>query len=220
MLPEKKGLGVELWGSYQDVKQLYFVIMSFTDDESFQNREGFENRNQILWDFVKHLRKSYQGRRLQRDTDHFNLDPQKVFGVKISWLEMIFYLGCINYNSKFLRVSKFDSAMFLQLEYWLEKSMIDYDEKGGNELKNYINSLINYNSELLLQYYHFLDYEFFKLNGGKKSYRKLFEILRKAVASSDENKLFLSKLNKEAKILNCEIIDLLVYDDIDKFKMD
>lgn len=219
MLPVKNGLGIELWGSYKDIKELYFVTLSFCADENFQDRNGFNERNQILLDFVSHLRKSYQGRRLVRDTDHFTPDPQKVYGVKISWLEMIFYIGCINYNSKFSIVSKFDLAMFLQLEFWLEKSMIEYDEKGGNELKKYINSFINYNNEYLIIYYNFLDYEFFKLKGGKMPFRKLSKILSKAIDFSDENKLFLEELKREAKVLDCEINELVINDDINYEKL-
>lgn len=41
LVPTKKGLGVEIWGTYDDLNSLYEVISKFWNDEHNLNKKGF-----------------------------------------------------------------------------------------------------------------------------------------------------------------------------------
>ena len=44
-------MGVELWGTYEDLDQFYDVILKFWGDENYLNKKGFENRDKLISGF-------------------------------------------------------------------------------------------------------------------------------------------------------------------------
>ncbi|GAA3584946.1 hypothetical protein GCM10022395_36150 [Snuella lapsa] len=104
----------------------------------------------------------------------------------------------------------------MQFEYWLEKSAIAYDEKSGMNLEPFFNGAINGGNEYIYQLLMSIDTDYLRLNGGKRAFRKLPELLKRGVTFTAEYQDYEKFLKSEAKRLNCEISQLEINDkDID-----
>lgn len=216
-LPTRRGLGVELWGSYDDLKCLYEVVGKFWNQENFKNDKDFENRDKAINAFSYEIRKCFQGGRLIRDESPFSLEPIKYFGVQLSWVHILFSLSALRYNTRLIESNKFDLSVFLQLEFWLEKSMNEFDAIGAKSLIPFISGGIFSGNPYLYQFLRNIDANYFTLGGGKTAFRKLPALMNKAVLNHKEYIDYLVFLNKEATRLECSIYDLEISDDDIKY---
>lgn len=96
-IPTKRGLGVELWGTYDDLKTLYAVIGRFWNQEEFLNNTGFDNRDKLISGFSYEIRKAYDGNRLKQQYSRFSLEQIPHFGVKLSWVHVLFSISALRY---------------------------------------------------------------------------------------------------------------------------
>ncbi|GAB2993827.1 hypothetical protein GCM10027284_08750 [Cyclobacterium sediminis] len=213
IIPTKKGIGVELWGPYEDFINVYTVLSKFWNDENRDNDIGFESRDKLLSGFSFELRKAYEGSRLKRNNSHFHFDKIEHLGCQISWVHLIFSLHAWKYNMRFYEKSKFDIATILLLEFWTEKAMNTYDEVGAKKLKKFIDDGIYSGNEYIYQFMRSINIDYIKLGGGKLNFRKLPELLNRGVSHSEEYKDYTNFLESEAKGMRCEIADLELIDD-------
>ena len=213
LIPTKNGLGTELWGTYDDIMTLYSVISNFWNQEDYLNKKGFNNRDKLISGFSYEIRKTYEERRLKRKTSHFSLETKDLFGCKISWVHFLFSISALRFNKRYLESNKLELAIFIELEYWLEKAMAEYDEKGAYRLKNYISGAIYPGNENMYQYMRSINAEYFRLGGGKRAFRKLPNLLNKAVYCTQEYIEYAEFLKLEAKRLKCEVSNLEINDE-------
>jgi hypothetical protein len=213
IIPTKKGLGVELWGSFEDLQNVYSVIGKFWNDENRLTDKGFESRDKLLSGFSYELRKAHEGRRLKRDQSHFSFEKAEHLGCQISWVHFIFSLSALRYNMRFYESNKFDIATILQLEFWLEKAMKAYDEVGAKKLVGFVDDGIYAGNDNIYLFMRGINLDYFKLGGGKRSFRKLPELLKRGIFYSDDYKDYTDFLEKEAKRLKCKVADLELSDD-------
>jgi len=213
IIPTKKGRGIELWGTHEDLDALYEVIGKFWNDENYLNKKGFESRDKLISGFSYEIRKAKDNQRLNRNTSHFSIDEQNYYGAQISWVHMLFSLTAIKYNMRFYETNKFDISTILQIEFWLEKAMNSYDEVGAKELIGFIDDGLYGANELIYQYMRSINLDYFLLDGGKRAFRQLPKLLERGVFYTTEYKEYASFLEKEAARLNCEITDLEINDD-------
>jgi len=212
-VPTKRGLGVELWGTSDDLKTLYSVIGKFWNQNEFINKVGFDNRDLLISGFSYEIRKAYDESRLKRQYNHFSLDPTPYFGTRLSWVQILFSITALRYNMQYSQADKLDVSMFLQLEYWLERSMDSFDETGGRLLKPFINGGLYSGNPALYQYMRRINLEYALLNGGKKSYRKLPDLLMKGVLNSPQYLAYMNELEIDAIRLGGTISELEIDDD-------
>ena len=99
---------------------------------------------------------------------------------------------------RYSETNKLQLSILMQFEYWLEKSAINYDQSSGINLKPFFNGAINGGDEYIYQLLISIDADFLRLNGGKKAFRKLPELLRRGVIFTDEYKEFIKLLKAEA----------------------
>ena len=212
IVPTKKGFGVEIWGTYDDLSNLYEVLGKFWNDENGLAK-GAENRDKLISGFSYEIRKAKEGSRLKRKSSHLSLDKQEYFGTQISWVHFLFSLTAIKYNMRFYETNKFDISMILQIEFWLEKAMNSYDEIGAKNLIGFIDDgLYGANSNI----YHFMrsiNQEFFLFGGGKRAFRKIPDLLKRGIFFTNEYKEYDTFLKKEAERLNCDISEMDINDD-------
>lgn len=213
ILPTKKGLGVELWGNYDDVVFLYETISKFWNSEDRLTKVGFENRDKLLSGFSYLIRKCYEGTKLKKSSSHFSLEKIEYFGVEISWVHFLFSLSALRYNMRYIENNKMDLSIMLQLEYWLENAMNKYDKIGASKLSYFISDGIYSGNIYLYQFMRSINADYFILNGEKKGFRKLPELLMRSVIFSDEYKSYTMNLESEAKRLNCETESLDIDDE-------
>ena len=98
LVPTKKGLGVEIWGTYDDLNSLYEVISKFWNDEHNLNKKGFDNRDKLISGFSYEIRKAKDNSRIERKSSHFSLEASKYLGTQISWVHFLFSLTALKYN--------------------------------------------------------------------------------------------------------------------------
>ena len=213
ILPTKNGLGIEIWGTYDDLNNFYNFIGKFWNDEDKLLQKGYENRNNLISGFSYEIRKAKDESRLQRSSGHFSYESQKHFGVKISWVHILFSLTSIKFNMRFYETNKFDISQLMNFEFWLEKSMNSYDEIGAKKLIGYIEDGLYGGNEHIYQYMRGLNYDFFQMGGGKRAFRKLPELLKRGIFYTDEYKDYLSFLTRESEKLKCPISELEINDD-------
>lgn len=214
IIPTKKGLGVELWGTYEDLDNFYQVISKFWNDEQYLNKKGFEGRDKVISGFSYEIRKAKEGSRKKRENSHFAFEKTQYFGTKISWVHFLFSLSAIKYNMQFYETNKLDVSMILQIEFWLEKAMIEYDPIGAQKLYGFIENGIYAANDHIYPFMRSINLDYFLLEGGKRAFRKLPELLKRGIFYSEEYQDYQAFLKKESKRLNCEISDIEINDDL------
>ena len=213
IIPTKKGMGVELWGTYEDLDQFYDVISKFWGDENYLNQKGFESRDKLISGFSYEIRKAKDNQRLHRTASHFSIEEQTYYGAQISWVHFLFSLTAIKYNMRFYETNKLDIANILQIEFWLEKAMNSYDETGAKELTRFIDDGLYGANDYIYQYMRSINLDYFLLGGGKRAFRQLPKLLKRGIFYTSEYKEYASYLEEEATRLKCEITDLEINDD-------
>ncbi len=213
ILPTKRGIGVELWGNYEDLNNLYEVIGKFWNDENKLNYIGAENRDKLISGFSYEIRKAYEGSRLKRKASHYSLEEGKYFGTQISWVHILFSLTALKFNMRYSETTKYDISTFLLLEFWLEKAMNSYDEIGAKNLIGYIEDGLYGANEYIYHYMRSINLDYFLLGGGKRAFRKLPELLKKGIFFTEEYESFKTFLENDAKRLGCAINDMDINDD-------
>lgn len=213
IIPTKGGLGVEVWGTYDDLSNFYNVIGKFWNNEDKLTKKGFDNRDNLISGFSYEIRKAKEGNRLKRNSSHFSFEEQKHYGVQISWVHFLFSLTALKFNMKYCETNKFDISQILLIEFWLEKAMISYDEIGAKNLIGFIEDGLYGGNNHIYQCMRSVNLDFFILGGGKRAFRKLPELLKRGIYYTDEYKDYLKFLKEEAKKLNCEISELELSDD-------
>jgi hypothetical protein len=216
LVPTKNGIGVEIWGTYDDLRTVHSVVQNFWGDEDQYNNKEYQIRNSTISGFSRELRKAHEGSRLKRKTSHFSFEEVDHFGCKFSWVHIIFSLSTLRFNMRYSETNKLEISIFTQFEYWLEKSALSYDEKGGLELTPFFNGAINGGTEHIYQFLGSIDADYLRMKGGKKSFRKLSGLLKRGIPYTVESLEYVEFLKQEAKRLKCETFELEINDeDID-----
>lgn len=211
-VPTKRGLGIEIWGTDDDLTYLYNTIDKFWNNEDFSAQVGYENRANVISSFAHEIRKASYGSRLVRNSSHFTAAEIPYRGFQISWPHILFCMSCLNYNRYWVETTKYDVSIFLQLEHWIEKSMYNYDSLGAKKLDIFLNGGIHGNNEYIYQYMRNINMRFFEMKGGKTSFRKLSELMKTASIFTPEYQELLNFLKHEAQKYNCKIDNLDIDD--------
>ncbi|MBP1630572.1 MAG: hypothetical protein H6Q15_1465 [Bacteroidetes bacterium] len=201
ILPTKNGLGIELWGDYNDLTTIHDIIDNLWGDEL--NNDSYISRSKIISNFNYNVRKAYQGQRLTK-VDNGNI----YFGTKFTWVYIIFFIHSIRENTKIIESSKLDLGFLLQFEYMLEQAMFLYDKVGANEVKKYITAGIYSENPHIYLFMLDINNEYISMKRGKVSFRKLPEILKKGVIVTQEYNDYYTFLQSEAKRYGVNINEL------------
>lgn len=216
-LATKRGIGVEIWGTYEDLNNFYKIISKFWNKEKYYyNKEEFINRDNLISSFSYEIRKAKEGFRLIRKNSHFSLTEKEYYGVQITWVHFIFSLAAIKFNMQFYETNKFDISQFLHVEFCLEESLNSFDPFVAAQIIPFINSSILTANKYIYQYMLYINYDYLRLKGGKSAFKKLPELLKIGIIFTEKYKEYENFLKSEANRLNVNIYDLeLDGDDID-----
>lgn len=88
IVPTKKGFGVEIWGTYDDLSNLYEVLGKFWNDENGLAK-GAENRDKLISGFSYEISKAKEGSRLKENRAIYHLINKNILEHK--FLGYIFY---------------------------------------------------------------------------------------------------------------------------------
>lgn len=213
IIPTKRGMGVELWGTREDLTNFYNVVGRFWNDDNKLNIKGYENRDKLISGFSYEIRKAFEGSRLKRETSHYSFDEIEYLGAQISWVHFLFSVTALKFNMRYSETSKFDISMMLQIEFWLEKAMNNYDEIGARNLVGFIEDGLYGANEFIYHYMRSINLDYFLLGGGKRAFRKLPDLLKRGIFYTDEYRSYKTFLENDAKRLGCEIDNMEIDDD-------
>ncbi|PQA89828.1 hypothetical protein SAMN05421796_106186 [Chryseobacterium piscicola] len=219
-VPTKKGLGIEFWGTDDDLTYLYDAISKFWNNDNFSLIFGYENKANVISGFAHEIRKASYGSRLKRNSSHYTPAEIPYLGFQISWPHILFCMSCLNSNRQWVETTKYDVSIFLQLKYWIEKSMYEYDSVGAEKLSFFLNGAIHGNNEYIYQYMRNINMRFFQMKGGKMSFRKLSDLMKTASNFTNEYQELLDFLKFEAQKYNCKIDDLDIDDDNEIYEIE
>lgn len=213
LIATKRGIGVELWGTYEDLDNLYAVIGKFWNDENYATNKGYQNRDKLISSFSYEIRKAKEGRRMKKDRMNIISPNQEYFGTHFSWVHILFSLTAIKFNMRYYETNKFDISQILLLEFWMEKAMNSFDKIAAQKLIGFIeNGLYGANNNIY-QFMRSINYEFFILGGGKKAFRQLPSLLKRGCYHTAEYTEYENFLKTEAERLNCIVAELELSDD-------
>lgn len=214
LIPTKKGIGVEIWGTYEDLDFLYdFIDRFWTVDGDYKNIPGEESRNIVISSFSYEIRKAKQGARLVRSESHLHPIKNQYLGCQITWVHLLFTLSCIKFNMQFDEVDKLERSHMLLLEYWIEESMKEYDPVGAKDLVLFTQNVLYGGNPYIYHYMRSIDIDYLLLGGGKRAFRKLAGLLEKGIIFTSEYEAFEKFLVREAKRLKCDISNLEINDE-------
>ncbi|MGV0846035.1 DUF6904 family protein [Empedobacter falsenii] len=205
LIPTKRGLGVELWGAYEDLNNLYNIISKFYNDENKSNIKGFESRDSIISGISYEIRKAKDGNRLKRNSSHYSFEEYTYYGTQIFWVHFLFFLSSIKYNMRYNETNKFDISQVLLIEFWLEKAMNKYDLIGANDLSRFIDDAIYGANDYIYQYMRSINIDYLSLGGGIKAFRNLPNLLKRGIFYTDEYNEYLEFLKDESTKHGCDI---------------
>lgn len=211
--PTKRGLGIEIWGTYDDLYNLYWTLSQFWNQENYLKKAGFESRDTLLSGFFYEIRKAHDGYRLKQAHSHFSLEPNVHYGATISVVHFLFSLAVLRYNARYFQADKYALSVFMKLEFWLADSLEKFDAQSASKLQIYIDGAIDAGNELIYQYMRSINFEFFLKGGGVSQFRKLPDLMRRSVAVTREYEEYRRFLESEAKRLGCQLNDIEIDDD-------
>src|SRR5690606_20105587 len=200
----KRGLGIQIWGSYRDLSTLYAIISEFWSVPEFEQMPGFENRNELISSFSYEVRKGMEGSRLSYQDPRLPENGSQLYGFEVSWVHIAFSLAALKENWKLVPPDKLDLAVFYSLEYWVESALEAYDIRTADKIKPSLNGAIYGANPCLYQFMRRINLDFFLLGGGKQAFRKLPNLLRTATYATVEYNEFNKHLGEEAKRLDCK----------------
>lgn len=200
----KRGLGVQIWGTYDDLNTLYHVIAKFWGNPEFEHIGAFENRNVLISSFSYEVRKGKDGSRLSKTGSSFGDKGNQYLGFEMSWVHILFSIAALKENWNLIPPDKLDLSFFNLLEYWVESALEQFDPTTAEEIKPYLNGAIYAGNPLLYQFMRQINLDFFLLGGGRRAFKKLPVLLKTSSYFTPEYNALQSFLEKEAANLNIE----------------
>ncbi|WP_437438160.1 DUF6904 family protein [Myroides profundi] len=151
--------------------------------------------------------------RLKRNSGHLSGSESVYYECCISWVQGIFFIQAIRYKQNLIPINKLILSHLLEFEYWMEKTMYEFDSKTAFELKDFITGRIDTSNDCLYIYMRKINLEYFLLNGGKKAFKTLPGLLEKACYGTLGYNLYRKELERDAKRLNTNARRLELNDD-------
>ncbi|MBW3467498.1 DUF6904 family protein [Arthrospiribacter ruber] len=208
LLPTKRGLGVEFWGSYDDLRTIYEVLYSFWEVDFYE-----PNRESLISSICYEIRHAYQGDRLNRESSHFGHDPVAHYGFQISWVQLLFLIAYINHKKSSSSRNKLLDGIMLQIEYWTEKSLESFDIKTGKMLIPFVGNTLFGGNPYIYYYMRLVNADYFALGGGKNGFNQLPKLLASGVKGTELFKSIKRSLLKSAKEFQCDPLEIELDED-------
>ncbi len=145
--PTKKGVGLTLYGDYNDLRSLHETIHVLCGDEGGCYSGQHEHALSIAYD----LRKAYEGKRKSKSIGD---NGDTYLGVNLIWTHALFYSSFFRQCAGFQPTNKEHQANLYRFEYCIENALLEYDLKIGSEVIKY--SSVGFVSQEFL--FSFVDY--------------------------------------------------------------
>lgn len=215
--PTKKGTGVEIYGTRDDLVALYETVHKIANTLDEYNK--FQKAQfQLLMNFAYEIRKGYEGSRLVNDIPSEDETKIRFYGFQLVWTDVLIFISTLRHNAGYLKTDRLDQANMYILEYITEKALFAYDAEGANNIKNFIGQRIDITNQLSFVIYQALQIKYVTSPAGKKRFRNIPNLLITHFSEwLPEYKSLVHSLEISAKEHNCDITDL-EFDDFPDIK--
>ncbi|HHV85644.1 MAG TPA: hypothetical protein GXX42_07500 [Petrimonas sp.] len=215
--PTKKGTGVEIYGTRDDLVVLYETVHKIANTLDGYNK--FQKAQfQLLMNFAYEIRKGYEGSRLVNDIPSEDETKIRFYGFQLVWTDVLIFISTLRHNAGYLKTDRLDQANMYILEYITEKALFAYDAEGANNIKNFIGQRIDITNQLSFVIYQALQIKYVTSPAGKKRFRNIPNLLITHFSEwLPEYKSLVHSLEISAKEHNCDITDL-EFDDFPDIK--
>ena len=119
-IPTKRGVGIELWGTYGDLDSLYNSINKFWNDEHFNFIKGAESRNKLIASFAYEIRKAMEHSPIKTTNTSYLHRQSRIFRHKLLLDSLYNYLNKHNVfeltNFIYYKTSKIVSNLLMPIK--------------------------------------------------------------------------------------------------------
>lgn len=215
--PSKKGTGIEIWGDYGDLANLYDTIHKIAIRlNEYDNK--FKGQSNILLSFAYEIRKSFEGSRRQEKFEFDSQNKVEYYGSAYLWTDLLFSISTLRHNAGYVTLDELDQANLYLLEYNLKKSLVEFDPIGAEQIKHFIGQRIPINNELIFLMLQGINFEYLSQKPSKTRFRKIPSLIISYTSTySDTYKHWYADLEKSAKKFNCDILEI-EYDNYPEFE--
>lgn len=208
-MPTPKGTGVEFWGDYSDLYTLRDVMNQIALSSLNENADSIERNERLLSIMPYELRHAFQG---SRYTNHnINNGPGQTttyYGFRINWITLLYTIAVLRYNTSRMPTDEITQGILYITEHLTRKSMFDYDIVGATVLEQFIGKHIYVEGNYTYLIHHSIAIDFLKQKPGKKRFRLIPNLLRKAQITSPEYKKMVADFERRAAELGCKTTNL------------
>jgi hypothetical protein len=195
----KRLVGIELFGDYFDLRNLY------EDISVVLKAPVFVEDNKILNEFLYDIRHAYQGQR-ESETFHKDDELRKVsyFGVKIPWPKFILAVAYFRWGLAFIDSTKSQQSNAYRLEEITHLYLKNADPNVGEVCINWLQGFTGYPKQYLTQFFDECTYKYiYSYDKTKIRFSNLPQILYSTSILSNEYKQFQTMMEMKAKEKNC-----------------
>lgn len=203
--PTARGTGITIWGTFNELRNLYFAIHGLCTWEYTEDNKGSIAR--IIDVFNYELRHAYQGSRKTKKITYLDGQSLNIYGFNYTWIELLFTTSCIRRKWAHSEVSKTQQGLFLLFEGEVERALYQYDSRGATDIKFFIeNTCVS--SDKLWHCFREITYYFVSQPTGKKKFRSIPTIL-KALSEYSPVRSYIEDCIKESmEKLNCNLWEI------------
>lgn len=213
--PTTRGSGLIIYGDYLDLSCLYSLTHKISS--RLANDTDLLGECKILDGFAYEIRHAYQK---DREYKKFNFsgNPKEFtfyYGFRYLWTDILFTFSVLRHNAGYVTLDELDQSLLYSLEYFIKKSMFDYDPLGANELVEYVGKWINTSDKYIALINSYVSIEFLTEKVGKKRFRMIPGIIRKHSFNSDYYNHIIQESENYAKLNNVQISEIDIdYNDL------
>lgn len=203
--PTAKGTGATIWGTFEELRNLYFAIDELCLWEYTEDNKGAVAR--IIDVFNYELRHAYQGSRKTKKITYLDDQSMRVYGFNYTWVELLFTTSCIRRKCAYSEVSKSQHGIFLLFEGELERALYQYDPRGAANIEFFIENT-RVTTDKLWHYFNEITYHFISQPSGKKRFRSIPTMLEALNEYSPQHSYIEARINESRKELNCSLWEI------------
>ncbi|MUV04597.1 hypothetical protein GN157_12845 [Flavobacterium rakeshii] len=206
--PSPKGTGIEIWGDYGDLAGLHQTIHKIGNRlNEYDNK--FKGQSDIIMSLAYEVRKSFEGSRLREQFSFDSDNRVEYFGFQYLWTDLLFAVSVLRLNAGYVTMDELDQANLYILEYNLKSSLTAYDPKGAETLKLFIGQRINVHDPLIFLILQGINFEYLSQKPSKTRFRNIPNLIVEYTSFfSETHKLWRKDLEKSAKQLGCDVLDI------------
>ncbi len=209
--PTIYGTGIEIWGDYEDLANLYNTMDKLMMFEAKGN--SAIGRCYLISTILQEIRHCIKGHReIENKTDNNN-NNTTYYGFKVDWITLLYTISALRYNAALISTDNLDQCNLYQLEYWTSTALEKYDFEGARYIKLFINARIDITSEYIYPIYQNVLSMYLTQKPSKKRFRNITNLIT-SMSSGEKLTDFITEIRLFMLTNECSINDIEIGKDI------